>query len=171
MFRTSVGFYDAYVAASSRAAALRAWGSDTDLFAMGAAEVVLDEKLAAGPLAEPGTVFKTPRGTPIEHLAALANDSKPATTKPSKTSAKDPKPARIKPRPSRKKLDDAEQALTAAEQDHTSELATLTEEIDRLTTQRDELQERHEARQSQLQRAVDAARNAYDAALAKWRRD
>ena len=32
VFRTAIGFHDAYVASPSRAAALRAWGADTDLF-------------------------------------------------------------------------------------------------------------------------------------------
>ena len=35
VFRTPIGFHDAYVAAPSRAAALRAWGADTDLFSTG----------------------------------------------------------------------------------------------------------------------------------------
>jgi hypothetical protein len=35
VFRTPIGFHDDYVAASSRKAALEAWGGDADLFACG----------------------------------------------------------------------------------------------------------------------------------------
>eukprot|EP01035_Chromulina_nebulosa_P046785 gene46785-63390_t len=51
VFRTPIGFHDAYVAAPSRKAALQAWGSDADLFARGMAEIVTDPALTAGPLA------------------------------------------------------------------------------------------------------------------------
>ena len=37
VFRTPIGFHDAYVAAPSQKAALQAWGTDTDLFARGVA--------------------------------------------------------------------------------------------------------------------------------------
>ena len=70
VFRTMTGFHDAYVAAPSRAAALRAWGATTDLFAMDAAEQVTDPKLTAEPLAKPGEVIKQLRGSDEEHLAA-----------------------------------------------------------------------------------------------------
>ena len=70
VFRTTSGFHDSYVAAPSRAAALRAWGANTDLFAMGAAEQVTDAKLMAEPLAKPGTIVKRSRASPTEHLSA-----------------------------------------------------------------------------------------------------
>lgn len=63
VFRTMTGFHDAYVAAPSRAAALRGWGATTDLFAMDAAEQVTDEKLMAQPLANPGQVTERLRGS------------------------------------------------------------------------------------------------------------
>lgn len=40
VFRTSIGFHDAYVSAPSRKAALEAWGAGKDLFAIGSAELV-----------------------------------------------------------------------------------------------------------------------------------
>ncbi|MCB4862792.1 hypothetical protein K7W03_24710 [Sphingobium sp. PNB] len=45
LFRTPIGFHDAYVAASSRKAALKTWGADADLFARGIAERIDDPKL------------------------------------------------------------------------------------------------------------------------------
>jgi len=71
VFRTPIGFHDAYVAAPSRKAALEAWGSDGDLFAQGLAEVVTDPKLTKKALARPGEVIRMRRGTEAEQLRAL----------------------------------------------------------------------------------------------------
>lgn len=71
VFRTPIGFHDAYVAAPSQKAALEAWGAQTDLFSNGSAEVVTDPELTKAPLDRPGTVVKVPRGTKRHHLAAL----------------------------------------------------------------------------------------------------
>ena len=51
VFRTPIGFHDAYVAAPSQKAAMEAWGSGTDLFARGEAELVTDPALTAEPVA------------------------------------------------------------------------------------------------------------------------
>lgn len=100
VFRTTIGFHDAYVATPSRAAALRAWGAGTDLFAMGAAETVNDPELTAAPLAEPGRVIRLSRGSATDHLAAEAARS--ANNEPSTSSIR--KPAKSKPLPSRAKV-------------------------------------------------------------------
>lgn len=71
VFRTPIGFHDAYVAAPSQKAALEAWGSDSDLFARVSAEQVTDPALTKAPLEAPGEVVTVPRGTKKEHLAAL----------------------------------------------------------------------------------------------------
>jgi hypothetical protein len=71
VYRTPIGFHDAYVAAPSQKAALEAWGSDADLFARGSAEVVTEAKLRKAPLERPGQVVKVLRGTKAEQLAAL----------------------------------------------------------------------------------------------------
>jgi predicted nucleic acid-binding Zn-ribbon protein len=52
VFRTPIGFHDAYVAAPSQKAALEAWGADSNIFAQGIAEQVtelrkLDERMQA----------------------------------------------------------------------------------------------------------------------------
>src|SRR5215218_8199225 len=64
VFRTPIGFHDAFVAAPSRKAALEAWGSATDLFSAEIAEEVkaLDGKGAKGALARPGEVIRVERG-------------------------------------------------------------------------------------------------------------
>ena len=74
VYRTPIGFHDAYVAAPSQKAALEAWGADVDLFARGVAEAVDDEALTQGPLERPGTVVRVARGSKAEHMAALPED-------------------------------------------------------------------------------------------------
>ena len=71
VFRTPIGFHDAYVAAPTQKAALEAWGTDTNLFARGAAEQVTDPDLMTEPLERPGEVIKRLRATEAEQVAAL----------------------------------------------------------------------------------------------------
>jgi len=71
VFRTPIGFHDAYVAAASQKAALEAWGSDSNLFAAGLAELVTDAKLTREALARPGEVIRKLRGTEAEQIRAL----------------------------------------------------------------------------------------------------
>lgn len=54
VYRTPIGFHDAYVAAPSQKEALVAWGSDSNLFAQKIAEEVSDPELMKEPLARPG---------------------------------------------------------------------------------------------------------------------
>jgi hypothetical protein len=82
VYRTSTGFHDAYVAAHSQKAALKAWGSKHDLFARGVAEAVTDPVLAKEPLAHPGEVIKRLCGTTAEQISALPRD------RPRKTAAR-----------------------------------------------------------------------------------
>ena len=98
VFRTPIGFHDAYVAAPSQKAALEAWGADGNLFAQGIAEQVDDPKLMEEPLARPGEVIKRVRGSLDEHVAALgkaAPKPKPkAEPKPSEAGQHHPRRSR-----------------------------------------------------------------------------
>ena len=76
VFRIPIGFHDAYVAAPSQKAALEAWGSDSNLFAAGAAELVTDAALTRVPLERPGEVIKVLRGSRAEQVAALGEVEK-----------------------------------------------------------------------------------------------
>ena len=91
VFRTPIGFYDAYVAAPSRKAALAAWGSAHDLFARGVAEEVTDPEFTRQPLANPGQVIRLSRGSAAEQIAALGKTAGPRRRK----SAKAPEAAEI----------------------------------------------------------------------------
>lgn len=76
VFRTPIGFHDAYVAAPSQKAAPEAWGSDSNLFARGSAEQVTDPKLTKEPLERPGQVVRRSRGSEAEQIRALGVDKK-----------------------------------------------------------------------------------------------
>lgn len=167
VFRTPIGFHDAYVAAPSRKAALAAWGSDANLFARGAAEEVTDEALTKAPLAEPGVVIKRPRGTAADHLAASTPPPSRRRTSPRKASP----PAKAPPRPNRAALTAAEEALDKHDR-------ALDREVDRLEAERAELARQIAAARKaatserrRLEGERDKARHAYEQALAKWRED
>ena len=171
VFRTPIGFHDAYVAAPSRKAALEAWGAEGNLFAQGIAEEVTDAKLMEEPLARPGEVIRKARGSAEEHLAAAdaiprrkakaADGSGPAPTKS--------KPAKPKPKPSRADLDAAEEAFEKLEKKQRKALRKIDERIQALERERRELQRSQEAERDKLADKRDRARAAYETAMDGWR--
>lgn len=167
VFRTPIGFHDAYVAAPSRKAALEAWGSEKDLFARGSAEEVTDPALIKEPLEQPGTVFKRSRGTADEQIAALSIDDRP------KSKAKVPKPAKaVKPRgprPDRIALDEAEGAVAEAAERQGRDLQEIEREIAALQQKRTALIARHRTENEQLEKQRASRAAAYDRAMDKWR--
>jgi hypothetical protein len=170
VFRTAIGFEDAYVAAPSRKAALAAWGTSKDLFARGAAEVVEDPALTKAPLANAGQVVRVRRGSLEQHLAAAGPK---AARKPAGKSASPPEeapkpPPRRKPRPNRSALDKAEKAVEAAAAQHERERSALAADIARLRAQQERLAARQEAAIALLEARRDAAAERYRAALAAW---
>lgn len=171
VFRTPIGFHDAYVAAPSQKAALAAWGSDANLFARGVAEVVTDPKLTKAPLAKPGEVIKVARGTAAEHIAALpkARAAQPkAAEKPAKTAK--PKPAaKPRPRPKRDRLDAAEAALVELETAQRTERRDLDRREAALRRERAALEKAQESARRKLEEARDRAERAYREALERWR--
>lgn len=62
-FKTTSGFFDLAVAAPSKAAALRAWGTHTNLFRQGFAEEVDDPAIVAAAMAKPGIVLRRAVGS------------------------------------------------------------------------------------------------------------
>lgn len=175
VFRTPIGFHDAYVAAPSQKAALKAWGADVDLFARGTAELIEDDKLTREPLAHPGQVIRRVRGSTEEHLAALAAQQQPTTRLRNTEPAPDTKKAtkrratKPKPRPSRTKLDAAETALADAQARHEKAEQALRERERALERERRALLKPHEAESAKLQHAEERARAQFEAAMKKWR--
>ena len=165
VFRTTIGFHDAYVATASRAAALRAWGASTDLFAMGAAETVTDPSLTAAPLAQPGTIIKLSRGSAADHLAAEADRT--ANNEPSTASIR--KRPRAKPLPSRAKVEAADALLTKAQASCERALMKLDAQAAKLREQRAAIQADHQATIRALKAKRDAVDEAYRNAVDCWR--
>lgn len=155
------GFHDAYVAVPSRAAALRAWGATTDLFAMDAAEEVTDPKLMAAALARPGEVVKQVRGSSADHMAAAG----PSASPQAKTSGT----AKPKPRPSRANLDRAEKRLEAAEAERADEIEVFEREKAALREREDAARRAFDGKRARLEMKRQGEADAYEAALKKWR--
>lgn len=164
VYRTAIGFHDAYVATPTKKAALEAWGADRNLFASGRAEEVSDPKLVKAPLADPGKVIKVLRGSAAEQFAALEkSSSKRARAKPS------PEPAKPTPRPSRAALDRADKALAKAEEQHDRALDALARREAELREERRALQRKRDEELDMLRDKRDRAADAYDEAMRAWR--
>ena len=163
VFRTAIGFHDAYVAAPSRAAALRAWGAEKDLFARGAAEEVTDPDLSAEPLARPGEVIRRSRGTAAEQLAALPPKAERPPAPPASPAVR-AKP----PKPDRAELDEAEAALAAAEARARRTLAEIAEREEALARERRAAEREGRDAVRRLERARDRAAAAYGRVMAEW---
>lgn len=163
VYRTPIGFHDAYIAAPSQKAALAAWGSDKDLFARGDAEIVTDPALTTAPLARPGEVIKRLRATAEEQIAAAPP---PATAKPrtaKQTQAK-PKP----PRPDHGMVEAAEHALADAQATQRDEQRALLSEEAALAERRRAMRAKHADEITHLEAVRDAAERAYADALSAW---
>lgn len=176
VFRTPIGFHDAYVAAPSQKAALEAWGSDKNLFSAGAAERVEDPELMREPLANPGKVIRRVRGTMAEHMAALPKDSPrrdvkvaPKDTTAAKSKEKQAPPPKPKSRPSRELLDRIEAELGEVEQRHRDELAALALRQAELDRDRRKIESAQERERHKIERKIETARDKYDRAISAWR--
>ncbi|MYL98375.1 hypothetical protein GR702_11430 [Novosphingobium sp. FGD1] len=170
VFRTAIGFHDAYVATTSRKAALQAWGAGGDLFSSGAAEQVIDPALTKAPLQQPGLVIRVARGTTAQHLAAAGKDLKrEAGRKPARDEAGPPPlPTRKVPRPSRTKLDKAEAVLKAKSQAFAASVADIHAQIEALRKQRDDIRRKRDQELSKLEQRRSREEDAYHAALREW---
>lgn len=171
VFRTPIGFHDAYVAAPSRKAALAAWGADKDLFARGAAEEVTDPALMAEPLAHAGQVVRKVRGTMAEHLAALPDDARPRSRPPDKAATAAVPRRKRKPRPSRATLDAAEQAIADAERRHEAARRALADREAALRAERRALEADHDRERHRLEEARREQEERYKSAVTAWRAD
>ena len=174
VFRTPIGFHDAYVAAPTKKAALAAWGSHRNLFAIGEAEQVTDTKLMRAPLATPGVVIKVSRGTTAEQLKALLpNEAVKSKTPAPKhaTALTTPAPRKAAPRPSRAQLDRAEASLAKISAVNAKAIAAIDDEIETIRQRRAALVGRHTETVASVQLALDQAQADYDSLLEKWRSD
>ena len=146
VFQAQFGFYDTVVAASSQAAALRAWGTRQNLFASGEARLATDEAAVAAALAHPETLLRRAVGSTDPFQLEPASLPKPPDA-PRRATAKmaGASKAAAKPRPpaDRSPLDAAELALRKLDDDSKAEEAEFRR------------------RQAALDAAVTAAQSAY----------
>jgi len=166
VFRTPIGFHDAFVAAPSQKAALEAWGSDSNLFAQGVAEQVTEPALMQVPLDHPGQVVKVLRGTEQEQLAALSKQELPKR----KSAPKAEIIARRKRgrKPDRAGVEKAEAALEKLESRQADQMARIDREIRQIEKRRAELQRRHEDERDQAQEKIDEERSKYERAVRRY---
>lgn len=167
VFRTPIGFHDAYIAVPSQKAALEAWGADANLFARGVAEIVTDPKLTKEPLANPGEVIRKLRGTAAEHVSALPK----AVRKPKSKVPEIATPAKHRPKPrppSRSKATAVEKAMAEMEARHQWENDELAKRERALAREREQLDLRHQREARKLRGAAEEARDRYQAALDEW---
>lgn len=168
VYRTPIGFHDAYVAAPSQKAALEAWGSDADLFARGVADIVTDADLTREPLSDPGKVIRRLRGSAEEQLAALPADRPKAKKKraaPAPERGHRPAP---KPRPSRDALDEAERRLERLLDQQKSAEADIRKRAQAIERERRALEQAHERARREAERAVEREREKHSEALDRW---
>lgn len=175
VYRTPIGFHDAYVAAPSQKVALQAWGSERDLFARGIAELVTDPALTADALAQPGVVIRRSRGTAAEQIAALPPTPRrraqaPATAD-ARTAPRDREipAAKTEPKPDRSPLAAAEQALGDAKARHRSEERALRAEEAALAKRRRGMERDQQDESARLDAERQRAADAYARALKRWR--
>ena len=171
VFRLTIGFHDAYVAAPSQKAAIEAWGSDKDVFRRGQAEPVADPALTREPLERPGEVIKRLRGTAAEQLAALGDDPEPAGGRRARGAAakKPARKARTRPKPNRARIEEAEAALAVADEKHSADRKALAEREAALARERKALEAKQSKEKERLEARLEKAEEAYSAAIRRWR--
>ncbi|MBM0205255.1 hypothetical protein JNW90_21075 [Micromonospora sp. STR1s_5] len=164
VFCAPMGFYDALIAAPSQKAALKAWGTTTDLFAAGRASVVEDAALQELALARPGEVVKHSRGDETAILHEIEEHEEKAT-RPRRSTKGKPASRRDKPRPpDRSKLDAAERDLDEAKRELEARLAEVARRRRELDAEERTVRLDGEARVFELERARDEASRDYDRA-------
>lgn len=176
VYCTSIGFYDALVAAPSQKAALKAWGTTTDLFGAGRASVIDDPDLQAEALANPGEVIKRPRGGDPEKLIAAmeeeerAERSRPApkARRPAPTAANDRMPI-PEPPPDRSALAAAEKVLNDAKSELDGKLDEVAADREALERREAKIKADGERRIVELKATRDLARDEYERAVRKRR--
>ena len=137
LFKTVIGFHDAYVAAPSQKAALEAWGASTDLFGAKLAERVDDPAICEAAFDRPGAIITAKRGTTKEWTDR-------ARSRPKKQSKSDT---------ARKEI---EKRMAALEKRHAKSLAAIDLQIDTLREKSDSMERKFAADRDKLSDELDA---------------
>ncbi len=160
VFQARIGFYDTVVAASSRTAALAAWGTHQNLFASGDAHLAADPAAIAIASDHPQTPLFRPIGSKEAfaiHPRGLPDISAPA--------GPGPRPSRPRTTPSakadRRELDAAEAALRALEVGRKKEEAELSDRAARLAGETAAAKARYSAARRSALLKIAAARGRF----------
>jgi hypothetical protein len=165
-YQTSLGFFDLAIAAPSMAAALRAWGSDTNLFQQGFAKETDDPATVAATLAKPGVVLRRPVGSDgaFSERAEL-----PKALPVDKAKERAAKPRRAPTRgPAARKVDQAarEAALALERERQRRDRERRKEEI-----AREKERKRREQAIAKAEAALEEARRDHEAKVEEFERD
>ncbi|QTC90285.1 cell envelope biogenesis protein TolA [Brevundimonas goettingensis] len=165
VFQAPFGFYDTVVAAPSRAAALRAWGTHQDLFASGQAAEISDPETVAIAVRHPEVVLKRAVGSKDAFAVEAtslpdvpAPQPKAARAKPERAPVKAVKPAKPV---DRRALDAAEALVRKVDQDRKAEEARFREREAALEAQRTAAQEAYVVERKAATAALVKAREAF----------
>ena len=164
VFQAQFGFYDTVVAASSQAAALRAWGTRQNLFASGDARPTTDEAAIAAALEHPEIPLSRAVGSndPFQlkpaNLPNVPDAPKRASAKPATKSKPEPPPT---PPIDRSALDAAEAALHELDDGRKREEADLRRRQAELDEAKAAAQAAYVDARKIATAAVVAARKAY----------
>ena len=193
VFQAHLGFYDTAVAAPSRAAALKAWGSRQNLFREGVASETKDAQAVTAALAKPGVVLRRPVGSnaPFSENPDLPQIPNVTRKKPpAKTEVKSPPPPerpargepprlrlvpppkpqpapRPPPRVSRAPVEAAEKALAELKREEQRALAAIEKRKALLDEEAQRLRAEFRERRENCEKKLADARKAYQIALAR----
>ena len=168
VYRTPIGFHDAFVAAPSQKAALEAWGADTNLFGRGIAEQVTDAKLTRVPLENPGQVVKVLRGTAAEQLAALEAQEPRKRRKAQEPEIVSKRPKKRVPKPSRARVTKAQEAVERLEERQEAEISKVEDQMEVLELKLRDLKRRHESERDRARQRLDDERSEYEEAIRRY---
>ncbi len=166
VFQAQFGFWDCVVAASSQAAALRAWGTRQNLFADGEAREITEEHAVAAAVAHPETPLRRAVGSsdPFSLEPRLPQMPAAAPRPASRASAK-PKPTRAPTAPpDRGALDAAEAALLRLEAERGRQEAELERRRAALESEDAAARQTYAAARSRAEDDVERCRKAFVAA-------
>lgn len=164
VFQAQFGFYDSVVAASSQAAALRAWGVHQNLFADGRAKIAENDKAIEAALAHPEVPLRRAVGSTDPFVLEPTSLPKvpDAPKRPAaKPSAKAKPAAPPRPPPDRSALDTAEVNLRKLDEARKREEADFRRRQADLEAERDAAQEQYVKDRKAATAAVVAARDAF----------
>lgn len=182
VFRAAAGFDNAFVAAPSRKAALEAWGTSKNLFAIGAAEQIDPSEAPDEVFRTPGEVVRRSRGSLADQLKAAGPARSPQrrtsgpTSEKSETERQTNPGERVetkrrtkpKPMPSRAALDRAEAALAAATGQSEQESRAIEEQLKSLEDRKRRAEAAARAKLVRLKSDVSYLSERYSAALEEW---